>query len=189
MRQRVMTAMTSSMPRVFRRFGHDRRGVSAVEFAFIAPLMIGLYLGCTEISDGVAADRKVSLVAGALANLPAQIATISTADMTNILDASGAIIAPYDAAKLKMTVSCLSIDANKNVKVKWSVTRNGTIESGTLTIPSALAVPNTQLIYSEVSYAYTPIVGYTISGTLTLSDHMYMSPRITPPVYNGTACT
>jgi Flp pilus assembly protein TadG len=189
MRQRVMTVMTSSMPRVFRRFGRDRRGVSAVEFAFIAPLMIGLYLGCTEISDGVAADRKVSLVAGALANLAGQVTTISTADMTNILDASGAIIAPYDAGKLTMTVTCLSIDANKNATVKWSVPRNGAAKSGTLTIPSALAVPNTQLIYSEVTYAYTPIVGYTISGTLTLSDHMYMSPRLTPPNYNGTPCS
>ena len=184
-----MTAMTSSMPRAFRRFGRDRRGVSAVEFAFIAPLMIGLYLGCVEVSEGVAADRKVSLTAGALANLTARVATISTADMTNILDASSAIIAPYAAGNLKMTVTCLSIDANKNAKVKWSVTRNGTVESGTLTIPAALDVANTQLIYSEVSYAYTPIVGYTISGTLTLSDHMYMSPRITPPTYNGIACT
>src|ERR1700690_2494210 len=189
MRQRVMTAMTSSMLRAFRRFGRDRRGVSAVEFAFIAPVMIGLYLGCAEISDGVAADRKVSLTAGALANLTSQVTTVSTADMTNILDASSAIIAPYAAANLKMTVTCLSIDANKNAKVKWSVTRNGTVESGTLTIPAALDVANTQLIYSEVSYAYTPIVGYTISGTLTLSDHMYMSPRITPPTYNGIACT
>src|ERR1019366_1828697 len=188
MRQHVMTAMTSSMPRAFRRFGRDRRGVSAVEFAFIAPLMIGLYLGCVEVSVGVAADRKVSLTAGALANLTAQVATISTADMTNILDASSAIIAPYAAGNLKMTVTCLSIDANKNVKVKWSVTRNGTVEAGTLTIPPALQVPGA-LIYSEVSYAYTPVVGYTISGTLTLSDHMYMAPRITPPVYNGLACT
>ena len=73
--------------------------------------------------------------------------------------------------------------------MKWSKTRNGAEESGTLTIPAALNVANTQLIYSEVSYAYTPIVGYTISGTLTLSDHMYMSPRITSPVYNGIACT
>src|SRR5471030_1284155 len=108
MRQRVMTAMTSSMPRAFRRFGRDRRGVSAVEFAFIAPVMIGLYLGCAEISDGVAADRKVSLTAGALANLTSQVTTVSTADMTNILDASSAIIAPYAAANLKMTVTCLS---------------------------------------------------------------------------------
>ena len=183
-----MTAMTSSMPRAFRRFGRDRRGVSAVEFAFIAPLMIGLYLGCVEVSDGVAADRKVSLVAGALANLTAQVntATISTAEMTNILDASSAIIAPYAAGNLKMTVSCLSIDATKTAKVKWSVTRNGAVESGTLTIPPALTVASSYpiyLIYSEVSYAYTPVVGYTISGTLTLSDHMYMSPRVQPPSY------
>src|SRR5664280_3031066 len=121
MRQRVMTAMTSSMPRAFRRFGRDRRGVSAVEFAFIAPVMIGLYLGCVEISDGVAADRKVSLVAGALANLTAQVnpATISTADMTNILDASSAIIAPYSPGNLTMVISCLKMDANGVAKVQW----------------------------------------------------------------------
>ena len=183
-----MQAITSSMPRAVRRFGRDRRGVSAVEFAFIAPVMIGLYLGCAEISDGVAADRKVSLTAAALANLAAQATAISTADMGNIFDASSAIIVPYSAANLAMTVSCLSVDANKKVTVKWSVTRNGSVDSGSMNIPAALAVPNTQLIYSEVSYAYTPIVGYTISGTLTLSDHMYMSPRITTPAYNGITC-
>jgi Flp pilus assembly protein TadG len=113
MRQRVMTAMTSSMPPSFRLFGRDRRGVSAVEFVFIAPAMIGLYLGCVGVSDGVAADRKVSLVAGALANLTARVTTISAADMTKILDASSAIISPYATGNLKMTVSCLSIDANK----------------------------------------------------------------------------
>ena len=128
-----MTGMTSSLPRKIRRFGRDRRGVSAVEFAFIAPVMIGLYLGCAEISDGVAADRKVSLIAGALANLTASCSSsnanagscanniISTTEMGNIFDASSAIIAPYSAANLSMTVSCLSVDANKIATVKWSV--------------------------------------------------------------------
>jgi Flp pilus assembly protein TadG len=81
------------------RFARDRRGVSAVEFAFIAPVMIGLYLGCAEISDGVAADRKVSLVAGALSNLTSSCSNsnanaggcsnnnISATEMNNILDA------------------------------------------------------------------------------------------------------
>jgi Flp pilus assembly protein TadG len=118
MRQRVTTATTFSMLHAFRRFGRDRRGVSAVEFAFIAPVMIGLYLGCAEISDGVAVDRKVSLTAGALANLAAQASTISVTEMTNILDASSAIIAPYDPGKLTLTVTCLSIDANKYANVK-----------------------------------------------------------------------
>jgi Flp pilus assembly protein TadG len=173
-----------------RRWARDRRGVSAVEFAFVAPLMVGLYLGCAEISDGVGADRKVSLIAATLANLAAEVTTISIADMGNILDASTAIISPYDYTKLKMTVSCLSVDANKQTTVKWSVTRNGGLESGVLSIPTDLAVANSQLIYSEVSYDYKPTVGYTITGTLTLSDHMYMSPRISAPTYDTTKpCT
>lgn len=175
--------------RKFIRFGRDKRGVSAVEFALLAPLMIALYLGCVEISDGVATDRKVSLIAAALANLSAQTSTISSAGMTNILDASSAIITPYSASKLKLTVSCIKIDGSKNVSVKWSVTRNGTALSGSPTLPSALQVANTQLILAQVSYDYTPIVGYTITGTITLSDKMYMAPRISAPTYNSIACT
>jgi len=165
------------------RIARDQRGVSAVEFALLAPVMIGLYFGAVEISDGVAADRKVSLIAAALANLTAQVATISTSDMTNILDASSAIVSPYSASKLTMTVTCISIDANKVATAKWSVTRGGAANSGTMSIPSALAVPG-QLILAQTTYAYTPIVGYTITGTLTLSDKMYMAPRISAPTYN-----
>jgi Flp pilus assembly protein TadG len=171
------------------RLARDKRGVSAVEFALLAPVMIGLYFGCAEIANGVGTDRKVSLIAAALANLSAQTTTIAAADMTNILDASGAIITPYDATKLKMTVTCIKIDANKVATVKWSVTRNGTANSGTATVPAALAVANSYLIFAQASYAYTPTVGYTISGTLNLSDQMYMTPRITAPTYGSTTCT
>ncbi len=176
------------------RFARDRRGVSAVEFAFVAPVMIGLYLGVTEISDGVAANRKVSLIAGALSNLTAQVTTISATDMTNILDASSAIITPYSAGNLKMTISCLKLDANAAATVQWSETRNGVKRAvgSTYSFPTnstALAVKNSWLILSEVSYDYTPIVGYTITGTLTLSDKMFMSPRVTAPTYGVTACS
>ncbi len=180
---------SNKMSNILRRFAGDRRGVSAVEFALVAPLMIGLYLGCVEVSDGVSADRKVSLTAAALANLTAQVSTVSSAEMTNILDASTAIIAPYAASKLKITVTCINIDNNKNATAKWSATRNGTTKSGSITIPSALAVANTQLILAEASYAYTPTVGYTMTGTLNLTDKMYMSPRVTAPTYGNTACT
>lgn len=177
-----------TIPRNLHWFCRDKRGVSAVEFALIAPLMIGLYLGCVEISQGVAVDRKVSLAASALANLTAQVSTISSSDMTNILDAASAVIAPNSASNLKITVSCISIDSSKNATVKWSVTRNGTALSGSPTLPSALVVASTQLIFAQASYTYTPTVGYTITGSINLSDQMYMAPRISAPTYNSTAC-
>ncbi len=171
------------------RIAEDTRGVSAVEFALIAPLMVSLYLGCVEISDGVSAQCKVTLIASTLANLTAQSTTLSTADMNNLLDASTAIIYPYSSSNLKMTISCIAIDASKNATVKWSVTRNGSALSGSVSIPTDLQVANTQLVLSQVSYGYKPTIGYTITGTLTLSEQMYMMPRITAPTYNSTACT
>lgn len=171
------------------RFARDQRGVSAVEFALLAPIMIGLYFGCVEISDAVSVDRKVSLTAAALANLSSQVTTISSGDMSNIFDASGAIVAPYDVTKMKMTVTCISIDANKNATVKWSATRNGTVNSGTANLPAALQVANSQIILAEASYAYQPTVGYTITGTLNLADKMYMTPRQASPTYDSKSCT
>jgi Flp pilus assembly protein TadG len=186
--------MMIRMRKLLGRFGGDRRGVSAVEFALLAPVMITLYFGSVEISDGVAADRKVSLTAAALANLAAQATTISGDDMTNILNAATAIIAPYDANKLAITVTCMSIDANKKATVMWSATKNGAVRAtgSTYTFDgstTALDVANSQLVLAEASYDYTPVVGVTITGTLTLSDRMFMSPRITAPAYNGTACS
>jgi Flp pilus assembly protein TadG len=181
--------MIARIDKKFQCFVRDPRGVSAVEFALLLPIMFALYFGGVEISQGVSIDRKVTLTAGALANLTAQVTTLSTSDMTNVLNAATAVMMPYSASTLKITVSCISIDANSNATVKWSVAQGGSALSGTVSIPSALAVANTQLIYSQVSYPYTPTVGYTITGTLNLSDQMYMSPRITAPVYNNIACS
>lgn len=177
--------------RLLSRFARDKRGISAVEFAFVAPLMITMYLGVVEVSDGVAADRKVTLTAGALANLTAQSQTLVTADMTNIFNASTAILKPYSTSNLTATVSCIKIDSTGKATIAWSATSGGSaraVGSGAA-IPAALAVPSTSLVWSEVAYAYTPIVGYTITGTLNLTDQMFMSPRQTPPTYNGLSCS
>jgi Flp pilus assembly protein TadG len=190
-----MKAMT--MPWTLHRFGRDRRGASAIEFAILAPLMLGLYIGCVEISDGVAADRKVTLAAGALSNLTAQSQTISVTAMDNILNASTAIMTPYTGA-VSAKVSCLKIDATGKATVAWGVATAGTTPrtaGSAITIPAELSVPSSSLVFSEVSYQYLPVTGYIpawshIAETgITLSDRMYMSPRITPPVYNSIACT
>ena len=49
--------------RPVRRLLRDKRGISAVEFAMLLPLMVTLYLGGVEVSQAVAIDRKVTLIA------------------------------------------------------------------------------------------------------------------------------
>ena len=104
----------------------DQSGVSAVEFAMLLPLMVTLYLGAVEISQGVAIHRKVTLTARTVADLASQVTSINNADMTNMLKAASAVVAPFPPGQLKVTVSAVTIDANGVAKVAWSDTLNGT---------------------------------------------------------------
>jgi Flp pilus assembly protein TadG len=110
--------------------------------------------------------------------------------MTNIINASTAVIAPYDVSKLTAVITAVSIDSNGTAKVAWSCTLNGTKRSvgSTITLPTALNVPSTQLILSEVTYAYKPTIGYVISGTLNLAEKIYMRPRLSDSVAGPTSC-
>src|SRR3954454_22839425 len=114
------------LPHAVAGFARDQRGVSAVEFAMLLPLMITLYLGSVEISQGVAIDRKVTLTTRTVADLASQVSSINNADMTNMLTATAAVIAPFDQSKLKVVVSAVAIDASGTAKVAWSDTLNGT---------------------------------------------------------------
>src|SRR5258708_26904184 len=97
------------LPHAVAGFARDQRGVSAVEFAMLLPLMITLYLGSVEISQGVGMDRKVTLAARTVADLASQVSSIAGTDMSNILTATSAVIAPYDTAPLKVTVSAVTV--------------------------------------------------------------------------------
>ena len=164
----------------------DRRGLSAVEFALLLPLMLTLYLGGVEVSNGVAADRKVAITARTVADLASRMTTIHNVDMTNILGASSAVIAPYSVSNLQVTVSEVSIDNKGNATIAWSDSLNGTAHpvGQTVSVPSALVVPNTpsSLILGEVQYNYNPTFGYVLTGTLTLKGQLYMAPRLSSTV-------
>ena len=174
----VKSAITSAAARLARFFS-ECRGVSSVEFAMLLPMMMTLFLGSVETSQGVATKRKVSLTAHALADLATQYTDITNADMSNILNAASAILAPYPVAGLQAVVSQLSINATGVATVVWSDTLNGAALTvgNIVTVPASLAVPNTYLILAQVQYNYDPTYGYVLTGTMTLSDQIYMDPR------------
>jgi len=154
----------------------------------LLPLMLTLYLGTVEVSQGIAADRKVTLTARTVADLVAQVSSINNTDMTNSLNAAAAVIAPYTTSNLMVTVTSVTIDAAGKATVAWSDALNGSPRAvgSTVTVPTALNTPNSSLIWSEVHYTYTPTIGYVISGTLNLKDQIYMRPRLSDSVARTT---
>ena len=173
-------AMTTVLTRL-RDWRDDHRGVAAVEFAIVLPFMLTLYIGGVELGDGMMIQLKVTDTAHSVADLTSQQTTsVTSATMSGILGASSATIAPYSASNLVVTVSEVSTDSGGAATVAWSQSLNGTARpvGQAMTLPSSLAgQANISLILGEVSYAYTPNLGYTISGTVTLADSYYLFPR------------
>jgi Flp pilus assembly protein TadG len=181
-----MTRTSSPATTPLRCFAADQSGVSAVEFAILLPLMLTMYLGGVEVSQAVSADRKTTLVAHTVGDLVAQQSNVTSAYVTTVLvNASAAVAYPFSPNNLKATVTSVCINSTGTVAtVAWSRTQNGTTHSGVVTssIPTALMVPNTSLIWGEAGYAYRPTVGWTITGTLNLSDKFFLRPRLASSV-------
>jgi Flp pilus assembly protein TadG len=184
-KRRALSHFASAKLRaIFGRFANNNRGVSAVEFALLLPLMLTLYLGGVEVSQGISIDRKVTLTARTVADLVAQVSSIDNTGVNAALGAATAIMAPYPEADASVTVSLVKIDGNGNVKVCWSNSKNGSARSGNVTIPAALNTPNTSLVWGEASYSYTPAIGYVLTKTINLKDQIFMRPRLSDTIAN-----
>jgi Flp pilus assembly protein TadG len=158
-----------------------RGGVAAVEFALILPIMIFLFVGIAQLSQAVAVKRKVAITTHTVTDLVTQYTTLQSSDVDSILSASSAVVAPYSTSNLVLVVSEISTDSTGKATVTWSRTMNGTaLQKGqVVTLPVSITQPNMSYIFGQALYNYTPILGYTIVGTIPLSDYLYMSPRST----------
>lgn len=158
----------------------DKRGAAAMEFGLILPFMATLLIGGVELGEGYGIDVKVTDTAHIVADLVTQNTSINNATMSSILNASSSTIAPYAASNLIVTVSEITTNASGVATVTWSDSLNGTARTvgSVVSLPSSLAgTKSISLILGEVSYAYTPGMGYTITGTVTLRDSYYLYPR------------
>jgi Flp pilus assembly protein TadG len=181
----------------------DCSGIAATEFAVIVPLMLVMFFGTVEFSSGVAVDRKVTLVARTLSDLTSQGLTATDCTLSNSFTAATSILYPYPAQLSASTITELYVDpATLQATVQWSrsatINAAGNVVLGTghtvntviTTVPSALAVADTYLIWSEVSYLYKPTVGYVMAKAgITLSDLAYTRPRQSKDVPYSVACS
>ncbi len=180
------------------RFRKDRDGISAVEFALILPFMLTLYLGSSELGDGMSVQFKATLAARTVADLTSQCGNnagngqycnvanglpIDTTSMNQILSAATTVMTPYSTNNMTVTVSELKFTGgNSTATVIWSAsnTGNGRAQNSPYTLPTAFqSLPSGTyyVILGEVTYPYTPPTAYVITGTINMYENALFFPR------------
>lgn len=166
------------------RFFRENSGNAAIEFAFIVPLMLALFFGTVEFSSAVSAQRKVVLATRTMSDLVSQSSVVDDNDLTNFYKTAAAIMYPFPTSPdFKVRVTSLYVDPTTKLgKPKWSKAwgtgLTALTSSDNITLPTALQVGDTYLVYAEVKYKYVPAVGYMMDKMgKDLNDQTYTRPR------------
>lgn len=170
-----------------RRFWSDRRGVSAVEFALIAPILIMIYLALAELTLGMMASRRTSHLAATIGDLAAQSENLTDTNVTDLWAIGTSMMQPFDTGiNLKMRLSSVTMGADSKARVIWSKGQNmvgytpGTVIG---TISTSQIASGESLVMTEVEYDYDSPIGNFLPGTSKFTDTFYHHPR------NGQAVT
>jgi Flp pilus assembly protein TadG len=167
-----------------RRFVGDRKAISVVEFGLIFPFMVATYVGSTELQDGLSIYFKTTETARIVTDLTSQYVTIDPATMQKILNASAQTVAPYPSAGMIVTVTQLNpSNSGGQATISWSCSLNGTPRENTVTLPTNMQTPSgVSIIFGEVTYPFTPGMGFAITGTINLYQANYFYPRLSNSV-------
>jgi Flp pilus assembly protein TadG len=169
----------------------DTRGVSAVEFALILPVMITMYIGAVEFSHALTVDRRVTAVASAASDLAAQTEEVSSNSVQDIFTAATSIMTPYSVAPISIVLTSVVADEDNTTTVDWSCAQNGAPHStgSSFTLPDGLTQPFSSVIVAEVSYDYQPPIGRYMVGGINMTETFYLRPRRSLTVeWQGGAC-
>lgn len=164
------------------RWGADERGLAAIEFALVLPIMVTMYLGLTEISFLVNTNRKLDLTSRTVGDLTGRASAMTAGELVNVMSAAEAVMMPYKTKDLGIVVSTVTVTRTTDAAGK--VTATGTVAwsckraSATTIAPASDPAPGTTVpvpagfdtasafVRTKVTMPYAPLFGSGILQSL-----------------------
>ncbi|WP_169054128.1 TadE/TadG family type IV pilus assembly protein [Nitratireductor sp. XY-223] len=166
----------------------DKKGVGAVEFAFVAPILVVLYIGAVEMTVALSVDTKVSRAGNITLDLITQGTTTSKDELEDMEDVAGSILAPYASDDVDLVYTAVTINgAGDEATVSWSWGSTGTTPPSvgddiTAEIPTSLMIADAFYIRGEITNVHDFITSIPFTGSamssLNLNETYFMRPRL-----------
>ena len=209
---RIRRSSLGALVRQMRRFRRASRGIAAVEFALVAPVMVLMYLGTVEVSSGVTTNRKLTLLSRALGDLTGRATTMTTSDLAGIFAAGTAIMQPVDTTNLQMRITSVTVTGATGARVgrvAWSCAKGQAVTgvpANSQGVQANMVYPMTALtanavypiptgfedsdffVVADAMYPYVPQFGYAWVGRIDLNQKTPWAVRGTNAVPSPGTC-
>jgi len=160
------------------RFGLDERGVAAVEFALIAPMLIALYLGLAEFCQAFMAEKRTGHLTSQIADIVAQSDVVTRDELADVFAIGALLLEPFPSEPLGMRVSSVTRGTDGVARVDWSRGQGLASRTGTVTVPAGVVNNGESIVMSEAIYDYTSPINDLLPGTTRFSRTFYLRPRL-----------
>ena len=181
---RIHFAFSARIRVCLAKLGRDRRGISAIEFALILPLVLVLLAGTVDVGQALMVDRRMDQIAGTVADLASQQSSWTTSKLDAIITGTASIIEPFGTTNLTIVVAAISIDSSNNQTVAWSRAYKTTAwtagAKSPVTLSTSVVTSGVQMIVARTTYTVqTPFSSFLrpITGSLSYSFTRTMMSR------------
>ncbi|WP_232793313.1 TadE/TadG family type IV pilus assembly protein [Caulobacter hibisci] len=173
--------MTARPASTARRFAREIRGAVAVEFAVLAPLLVLLYFGMSEMTQAFMAKRRLGNTASLMGDIAAQNPTITQARVDDIFQIGNTVMRPFATTTLRWCVASVVSDSDGKDTIAWVAPKNSPTDcpaKGAVVsyVSPDLLPASASVIMSSVSYEYVPTL--KLLGTkFVFKKSFYLRPR------------
>lgn len=184
-----------------RQLLRDSRGVAALEFALIVPLLLALYFVTMEVAQAIEVNKKVGRVGSMVADLVAQQQTISKSELEGIMRIGEATLQPYNRSQPDIIITAIEVtdEATPKIRVVWSrrliggAFSAGPAKGTAIVIPPPLRIKGSFLVQAESSLAYEPVITWAASAKssvglaaafdgISMAETYYLRPRMSTTI-------
>ncbi len=165
----------------------DKSGVGAVEFAFVAPVLVIMYIGAVEMSLALAVDTKVSRAGNLTLDLITQGTTTTRNELAAMEDVAESVMAPYDASDVELRYTAIQVNADgTEARVVWSWGNEDLkpyAENSVTDIPDSLMIGDSYYVRGEIfkTHNFITSIEFTRAPSptqLDLNETYFMRPRL-----------
>ncbi|MGX6998321.1 TadE/TadG family type IV pilus assembly protein [Caballeronia sp. KNU42] len=181
------------------RFLKNTRGIAALEFVFVLPLMTALLFGIYEVGEFVRVNMQLANAASSMADLISQQSSGVTSGTTGVLGnfckAGKLMMTPFPtgattgngafsvamASVTNYTIGGVTVDWESDVSCASTATALGNAATTLATAPTNLlpnaGAPGDSVIIVQATYQYSSVIQYLIPTSFTLTKTAFARPR------------
>lgn len=166
---------------LIKRFRLAQDGVAAIEFVFVAPIMIAMYFGLAEISTAISADRKISHSTNVAGDLTTQVTAVTAGEMSEIMTAATKVMdIPFSRLdQVKMEIASYSRNSDGAVVPLGKASLNGAFPNAfdANGLDPLILSDTSGVVVARVAYNYEPLKLQFMKTNFTLSETFLLKPR------------